>query len=65
VRVRPGITGRWRLSRGGSRREALDEEALGFESWSLERDVLTFMESIGLLCSGTYPRWFFSKGDAP
>jgi GT2 family glycosyltransferase len=65
ARVRPGITGRWRLSRGGSRREALDEEALGFESWSLERDVLTFMESIGMLGSGTYPRWFFSKGDAP
>jgi lipopolysaccharide/colanic/teichoic acid biosynthesis glycosyltransferase len=64
ARVRPGITGRWRLSRRGSRREALEEEALGLESWSLERDIMTFMESIGMLASGTYPRWFFSKGDA-
>ncbi len=64
-RARPGITGRWRLSRGASMREALEEEALGLESWSLERDVMIFMESIGKLCSGTYPRWFFSKGDTP
>ncbi|MCX5753936.1 MAG: glycosyltransferase [Candidatus Krumholzibacteria bacterium] len=64
LRVRPGITGRWRLSRRGSRRQALEEEALGLESWSLERDIMTFMESIGALCSGAYPRWFFSKGDA-
>ena len=64
ARVRPGLTGRWRLSRRGSRREALEEEALGLESWSLERDIMTFMESMGMLCSGTYPRWFFSKGDA-
>ncbi len=64
ARVRPGITGRWRLSRRGSRRLALEEETLGLESWSLERDIMIFMESIGMLCSGTYPRWFFSKGDA-
>jgi len=64
ARVRPGITGRWRLSRRGSRRAALEEEALGLESWSLERDIMIFMESIGMLCSGAYPRWFFSKGDA-
>ncbi len=64
-RARPGITGRWRLSRHGSMREALEEEALGLESWSLERDFMIFMESIGSMCSGTYPRWFFSKGDAP
>jgi lipopolysaccharide/colanic/teichoic acid biosynthesis glycosyltransferase len=65
ARVRPGVSGRWRLSRRGSRREALEKEALAFESWSLERDILIFMESIGMLCSGSYPRWFFSKGDAP
>jgi GT2 family glycosyltransferase len=64
ARVRPGLTGRWRLSRRGSRREALEEEALGIESWSLERDIMIFMESIGTLCSGAYPKWFFSKGDA-
>ncbi len=64
-RMRPGITGRWRLSRRGSAREALEEEALGLESWSLGRDFMIFMESIGTMCSGTYPRWFFSKGDAP
>ena len=64
ARMRPGITGRWRLSRSGSKRQALEEEALGLESWSLERDMMTFMESIGMLCSGAYPRWFFSKGDA-
>jgi len=63
ARVRPGITGRWRLSRRGSRREALEEEAYGFESWSLQRDIITFMESIGVLCAGDYPKWFFDKGD--
>ena len=62
--VRPGITGRWRLVRQGSRERALEEEALGLESWSTGRDVVIVMESIVLLCSGSYPGWFFTKGDA-
>jgi GT2 family glycosyltransferase/lipopolysaccharide/colanic/teichoic acid biosynthesis glycosyltransferase len=63
-RVRPGITGGWRLSRKGSIKQVLEEETLGLESWSLGRDVIMLMESIGPVVTGTYPRWFFTKGDA-
>ena len=28
------------------------------------RDIMIAMESILLLCSGSYPGWFFTKGDA-
>jgi GT2 family glycosyltransferase/lipopolysaccharide/colanic/teichoic acid biosynthesis glycosyltransferase len=62
-RVRPGITGHWRLSRQGSRERMLEEEALGLESWSMGRDIMILIESMGLVCSGTYPSWFFTKGD--
>jgi len=62
-RVRPGITGHWRLSRQGSRKQVLEEEALGLESWSFGRDIIILMESIGPVVSGAYPRWFFTKGD--
>ncbi len=62
--VRPGITGHWRLSRQGSLERALEEETLGLESWSMGRDIMIAMESILLLCSGSYPGWFFTKGDA-
>jgi len=62
-RVRPGITGHWRLSRQGSRKQVLEEETLGLESWSLVRDIMILMESIGSVVSGAYPRWFFTKGD--
>ena len=63
-RVRPGITGHWRLSRQGSRKQVLEEETLGLESWSFGRDIMILMESIGPVVSGAYPRWFFTKGDA-
>ena len=64
-RVRPGITGRWRMARDASVREALEREALGLESWSMTEDVFILVESIGRLWSGTYPAWFHRKGDAP
>ena len=33
-------------------KQALEEEALGLESWSLERDIMILMESIGMLVIG-------------
>jgi GT2 family glycosyltransferase/lipopolysaccharide/colanic/teichoic acid biosynthesis glycosyltransferase len=62
-RVSPGITGRWRLSRDRSRERALEEEALGLESWSIGLDVIMIMESMKIMCLGIYPRWFFTKGE--
>jgi lipopolysaccharide/colanic/teichoic acid biosynthesis glycosyltransferase len=62
--VRPGITGKWRLSRQGAANQALEEEALGLESWSIGQDVSILAGTIKLICSGTYPAWFYSKGDS-
>ena len=62
--VRPGITGRWRLSKQGAVKQVLEEEALGLESWSLGQDVSILVGTIKLMCSGSYPAWFYSKGDA-
>ena len=62
--VRPGITGAWRLSRHGGAEEAVGGEMLGLESWSTGQDVNIIVQTIKLMCSGTYPAWFYSKGDA-
>jgi GT2 family glycosyltransferase/lipopolysaccharide/colanic/teichoic acid biosynthesis glycosyltransferase len=62
--ARPGITGRWRTARKKPRAQALEEEALGLESWSIGRDITVLMESAGPILSGGSPAWFFSKGDA-
>jgi len=63
-RVRPGITGSWRIARHETMERALEEEALGLESWSSMKDLMVVAESIGVICSGSYPVWFRSKGES-
>ncbi len=63
-RVRPGITGHWRVSRHGSADEALESEALAVDAWSSARDLMILLASFGPIWSGTYPAWFHRKGDA-
>jgi GT2 family glycosyltransferase/lipopolysaccharide/colanic/teichoic acid biosynthesis glycosyltransferase len=64
VGVRPGITGRWRFSKHAAARSALEEEALGLESWSIGQDVTILARTLGLMRSGRYPAWFYRKGDS-
>jgi hypothetical protein len=58
----PGITGRWRIARRGSAREAIEEEALAQSSSSSGRDLMILFASIGCIWSGSYPAWFHRRG---
>lgn len=64
ARMRPGITGAWRVGREETTRRALEEEALGLESWSIEEDLMVIASSAGAIFSGKYPAWFYSKGES-
>jgi GT2 family glycosyltransferase len=62
---RPGITGAWRLAREGPLARSLDDETFQSGLWSIWRDLTVLVASLGLILSGSYPEWFFRKGDAP
>lgn len=62
---RPGITGAWRLDRGGQLDRSLEDEAFRIGSWSIWGDLIIVVESLGIFCSGFYPAWFRSEGEAP
>ena len=62
---RPGITGGWRLEREGRLARSFEDETLLGGSWSIWRDLIILVASIGLILSGSYPEWFYRGGDAP
>jgi len=62
---RPGITGAWRLAREGRLARSLDDETLLSGLWSIWRDLVILVASVGVILSGSYPEWFYRRGGAP
>lgn len=60
-RVRPGITGRWRVHPGNDWEKAFVEEMLELRSWSFVRETIVLARSLGLMLRGLYPEWFHEE----
>ena len=60
--LRPGITGRWRVTPFKGRGAAESEELIEYQQWSLTGEMMVLIQSIYPVFSGRYPHWYFQNG---
>ncbi|MBN2072061.1 MAG: glycosyltransferase [Candidatus Krumholzibacteriota bacterium] len=63
--MRPGISGRWRISPEADWKKSFENEVIETRTRSITDYLEILFRSVGMFFSGRYPEWYFNKGDNP
>jgi GT2 family glycosyltransferase/lipopolysaccharide/colanic/teichoic acid biosynthesis glycosyltransferase len=62
VGLRSGITGMWRFGGHESWQQAVENEIIDLQDWSLTKELMILARSVSFMVSGRCPEWFYSHG---